>query len=295
MEAAILNGGSDAGELLNIFARSITEWAKEGEDTSGEDDDNESEGGMEAEEKNTTNKGKKKQATAETLTTIANDCDEVLAFLQAVAFKSPQVTAAPIYLRANKRARVWFRRWTDTNLPTPPNLPPLDHMGLTGVLTNGTTRLHTVEALHPVAAAQREAEKETKGWDRLPPTAYCVILAASATNGTSITTLPPPTIHCFLNTRNTTSLQAVFSLTYAGKNLSLPTSLCQALLQGNILAIPDPDASMGLSPLMNLPSSAGPANAHQRAMRIQILLSMGGGYQGSCGGHCERSGEDGTG
>ena len=59
MEAAILNGGSDAGELLKIFARSITERAEEVEDTGvGNDDgDDKSEGGVEVEEKKTTKMG----------------------------------------------------------------------------------------------------------------------------------------------------------------------------------------------------------------------------------------------
>ena len=86
-------------------------------------------------------------------------------------------------------------------------------MGLMGVLTDVTTRLHTVEALRPVFSAQREAEKETKGWDRLPPTAQRVILAASATKRTSIPTSRTPTIYRFLNARNATALQANFSLT----------------------------------------------------------------------------------
>ena len=136
------------------------------------------------------------------------------------------------------------------------------------------TRLHTAEALRPVVAAQRETDKETKGWDCLPTTAQRVILAASATTGTSILKSPPPTIHRFLNTRNATALQADCSLTYAGNNLYLPTSFCQALLQGHILAIPDPDAPTVLLPLLTPPYSAGPANAQQRAMRIQVLLSM---------------------
>ena len=118
-------------------------------------------------------------------------------------------------------------------------------------------------------------EKETKGWDRLPPTDQRVILAASSTTGTSILTLPPPTIHHFLNSRNVTALQADFLLTYAGNNIYLPTSFCQAHLQGQIMAIPDPDAPTSLSPLLTPPSSAGPANAQQRTMRIQVLLSMG--------------------
>ena len=71
------------------------------------------------------------------------------------------------------------------------------------------------------------------------------------------------------------ALQSYFSLIYAGNNIYLPTSFCQALLQRHILAIPDPDAPTVLSPLLTPPSSAGPANAEQRAMRIQLLLSMG--------------------
>ena len=117
-------------------------------------------------------------------------------------------------------------------------------------------------------------EKETKWWDRLPPIAQRIILVASATTGTSILTFLPPTIHRFLNARNATALQADCSLTYAGNKIDLPTSFCQALLQGHILAVPDPDAPTGISPLLSPPYSAGPANAQQRAMKIQVLLSM---------------------
>ena len=137
------------------------------------------------------------------------------------------------------------------------------------------TRLHTAEALLPVVAGQREAEKYTKGWDRLPPTAQRIIIAASATTGTSIPTLPPPTIHCFLHISNAMALQADFSLTYTGNNIYLPTSFFQAFLQGHILSIPDPDTPMGLSPLLTPPSSTGPANTHQKSMLIQVLLFMG--------------------
>ena len=71
-------------------------------------------------------------------------------------------------------------------------------------------------------------------------------------------------IHRFLNTRNAMALQVDFSLTYAGNNIYLPTSFCQALLQGHILDILDPDALTGLSPLLTPPYSYGPANAQQR-------------------------------
>ena len=57
----------------------------------------------------------------------------------------------------------------------------------------------------------------------------------------------PPTIHRFLNARNATALQADCDPTYAGNNIYLPTSFCQALFKGHILTIPDPDAPTGLS------------------------------------------------
>ena len=113
---------------------------------------------MEADDEKTTKKGKANQATANTLAIISDDCDDFLAFQHAVTVKSPQFIAGSISLRAGKRARIWFRRWTDINLPTPPKPDLQYHMGLVGVLTNVATRLHTAEALRPVAAAQREAK-----------------------------------------------------------------------------------------------------------------------------------------
>ena len=82
--------------------------------------------------------------------------------------------------------RISFRCWTDINLPMPPKLAPQDHMGLTGVLINVVTKLHTAEVLRPVIATKCKAEKYTNGWDRLSPTAQRVILAASTTTRTSI-------------------------------------------------------------------------------------------------------------
>ena len=226
-DAAILNVGSDTGELLKIFARSITERAEEGEDAEGDDDnENKSECGVEAEDKNTTKTGKTNQSTANTLATIADNCNGVLTLLQAVAVKSPRVTAAPLSLRVEKRARVWFCCWTDTKLRTPPKPAPQYHLGLTGVLNDVSTRLKTAEALRPVVSDQTEEEKETKGWYHIPPTAQRVILAAIATNGTYILTLPPPTIHRFLISRNVTALQVNCALTYAGNNLYITTSFC---------------------------------------------------------------------
>ena len=253
MDDAILHGELNVGDILNIFACSITEWESDSYSSSEADkaNDNKSVVTIEAAEAKA-NPGKAKQASVETaaartLATIADDCDNVLAFLQAIAVKSPRVIVAPLSLLADKHARIWSQQWTDVNLPKPPTLSPQDHLGLTGVRTNVATRLHTAEALRPVVAAQPKAEKETKGWDCLPPKAQRVILVASATTGTSISTSLPPTIHCFLNAINVTALQDDCLLTYAGNNIYLPTSFCQALLQGHILAIPDPDALMYLS------------------------------------------------
>ena len=94
-------------------------------------------------------------AAAETLSPYAGDCNDVLAFLRVIA--------APLSLRADKKSRVWFQRWTDVHLPKPPTPAPQDHMGLTDVLIDVATRLHTDEALCPVVAAQRETDKEIKG------------------------------------------------------------------------------------------------------------------------------------
>ena len=88
-EAAILHRESDAGELLEIFACSITEWEKEGENTSEADDNNNKEIviTIEAEDKKSEKPGKAKQATAKTFTTIAYDCDKALAFFQAATLR----------------------------------------------------------------------------------------------------------------------------------------------------------------------------------------------------------------
>ena len=69
-EAAILRGESDAGELLNISARFITEWAKEEETRSEADEANDEDSviSIEAKDVKLAKPGKAKQATAETLT-----------------------------------------------------------------------------------------------------------------------------------------------------------------------------------------------------------------------------------
>ena len=44
----------------------------------------------------------KKKETAETLTTTADDCDDVLAFLKYVAVKSPHIIDVTLYLRVDR-------------------------------------------------------------------------------------------------------------------------------------------------------------------------------------------------
>ena len=159
-EAAILHGESDGGEILNIFSRSITEWEKEEETTSKADEANDNDSVITIEAVDAKAKpGKARQAASNTLTTIADDCGNVLVFLQDVAVKSPRVIAAPLSLRADKRARIWFQRWADVNLSMMPKPSPQDHLGIMGVLTDVATRLHTAEAIRPVVATQRESGK----------------------------------------------------------------------------------------------------------------------------------------
>ena len=107
-EAAILQRELDAGKLQKMVARSITEWAKEGETTSGEDNDNDEDIkiSVEAKDEKMTKTGKAKKATAETFTTIADDCDDVLAFLNSIIVKSPRAIAAPISLRTENRVHL---------------------------------------------------------------------------------------------------------------------------------------------------------------------------------------------
>ena len=129
-DAAILHGESDVGGLLNIFARSITECAMDVDSTNEVDEANDEDSVVtidadEAKAKPDKAKpdkakpdkakpgkekpGKAKQASAKKaapgwLATIADDYDNILAFLQAVAVKSPRVIAAPLSLCVDKRA-----------------------------------------------------------------------------------------------------------------------------------------------------------------------------------------------
>ena len=158
------------------------EIAEEGEEDDGEEDNKRNRRGKEAEEEKEKKTWKKNKATNETLSTIVEDCDDFLAFLQAVAVKFPRVIKSPLSLCADKHAHIWFCRWSETNLLTPTNTSPQDHTYLMGVLRNVATRLQTAESLHPVVAAHRYAEKKIRdgtvspkrpnksSWWQAPPT-----------------------------------------------------------------------------------------------------------------------------
>ena len=177
---------------------------------------------------------------------------------------------APFLLQENSRATSWFSQWVGNN-PShkiPHNTAPQYHYRLTRVLSEVATRFQNKESLRPVVAAQRNADREMRGWGRLPPTSQWLIPTASAADGLIISSAPPLSIYLFLDACNATTLQADCTLTYLGNNIFLPTAFFQDLLQGHILAIPDPDAPTSMSPMITPPSSAGPTNAQQREMLV---------------------------
>ena len=97
---------------------------------------------------------------------IAANCDDILEFLQVVMVKALWVVAVPILLRMNKCVWVWFRLWSAhqlVSLYTPLATAPQDHTGLTGFLSNITTRLQNEESIRPVIAEQRGADRYTIG------------------------------------------------------------------------------------------------------------------------------------
>ena len=110
-EEEILDRETTKEELLKIFARSITEISEEGEYGDGDKDDKDSKEDKEVEEETKKKTGKKKKSTTEMLATTAEDCNNVLDFLQAVVVKSLRVVAVPLSLQKDKPACVWFCQW----------------------------------------------------------------------------------------------------------------------------------------------------------------------------------------
>ena len=93
---------------------------------------------------------------------IVDNCDYVLAFIQAVELKAPQVMAETISLQADKQMCNWFHQWVYLQLTPHPNHTknaPQDHSDITGVLNEVTTRLQNVEDLCPVVVGQRKVDR----------------------------------------------------------------------------------------------------------------------------------------
>ena len=181
-------------------------------------------------------------------------------------------------MQEDKRGQNWFRKWEACHLtshPAPHKNAPQNHCGITGFLSEFATHLQNTEALCPVVAVPCKADREMRVWDRLPQTSQRVIISTSAADGITIMSSPPLPLHRFMNSCNTTALQANCALAYSTHNIYLPTAFCQSLFQDLILAIPDPNAPTGLSLNLIHLSSAGPENSQQSTMRVQVLIAIG--------------------
>ena len=67
--------------------------------------------------------------------TIVANCNGILVFLQALAVKTPRLEVFSLFLRADKHARGWFRRWFSHHIT--PLIARLaagayDHLGFIG-------------------------------------------------------------------------------------------------------------------------------------------------------------------
>ena len=137
-----------ATALCNDFSAKIEERVSETAvnfETEEEDDDK-----SEEEEVKTKKKEDVKSAMSGETDASTADYNNVLAFLQSVKVKAPMVVAVPLQLHTYKRTLAWFGKW-DTHhispLSTPITASPRYRSGLTGVLSNVTTRLHNSEAI----------------------------------------------------------------------------------------------------------------------------------------------------
>ena len=220
------------------------------------------------------NTGKTNQATAETFATIAYNCDNVLSFFQAMAVKLPQVTAAPLSIHAGKRAYLVMSLDRHKSHYAAQDGPPRSHRSHRNLDRRGNQATNR-GSNPPCRCIPERGRKGDQGMRPSPTDVLARCPVGKLHQQISIPTSPLPNLHRFLNARNLTDLQADCALTYAGNNLYLPTSLCQALPQGHILAIPDLDIPTGLPPHLTPLSSAGPVNAQKGSIKIQILLSMG--------------------
>ena len=111
-----------------------------GSDSADNESEEESASKSDGEEGKTDNKAVDKYTMAcNAMEKTAADCDDILVFLQAVVVKAPWVAAAPLMLRADKRARAWFCCWLvhhPAPLSTPLIVEPQYYSGLTEVLSD---------------------------------------------------------------------------------------------------------------------------------------------------------------
>ena len=114
MEITLTVGETTAEALLKIFEDRITEQDLE---NAAEESDADKESRSDEDNEKISKKILTKDAMARDATEIITaDCDNILAFLQAVALKSPRIQAAPLLLRADKRETGWFLQWADIKL-----------------------------------------------------------------------------------------------------------------------------------------------------------------------------------
>ena len=105
----VLTDGETAAEaLLKIFSKRINK--KEAENATEESDTDEDIRSDKDNNKERVKTISTKDATmCDATEVILAGCNNILAFIQAVALKAPQVLMSPISLRADKHTTSWFR------------------------------------------------------------------------------------------------------------------------------------------------------------------------------------------
>ena len=118
---AISDGGScqqlktAAEALLNISTEKIHDNGAENNPGDTEEDEYSGSDKKNVKEKAKT-RSEKVATTRDGTAGIADECNDVLTFLQAVSLKAPQVLAAPLLLQVNKRASGWLCQWVERHL-----------------------------------------------------------------------------------------------------------------------------------------------------------------------------------
>ena len=151
-----------------------------------------------------------------------------LTILQAVAVNLPQVTTAPLYIRAGKRAHLVMSLDRHESPYASQDGPTRSHRSH-GHLERRGNQATNRGSNPPCHCSPARGRKGDQGMRPFPNDGLAICPVGKIHQQISIPISPLPTLHRFLNTRNLTDLQADCALTYAGNNLYLPTSLCQDL------------------------------------------------------------------